>query len=190
MSVEEQGRRTLHAHILIWVPALNVERNRLYSIIRSRRRRAYQKIYKIVDTLCSTKFIFNGKKPHRRQEALKLAFPHVCVESAENGISYPIVVPNQQLRNLRCKRPHSEIAFTCKNEMCETQWTSKQLVTSYLKNYFKVPKISTDYSSNIRRLKNLTTEFQLLAPANFIAPRWMVDVGYNHHNHANTCFKK
>jgi hypothetical protein len=74
--------------------------------------------------------------------------------------------------------------------MCETQWTSKQLVTSYLKNYVKVPKLTTDYSSNIRRLKNLTTEFQLLAPANFIAPRWMVDVGYNHHNHANTCFKK
>jgi Helitron helicase-like domain at N-terminus/PIF1-like helicase len=188
MSIEEQGRRTLHAHILLWVPKLNAQRTSLYSNIRRRRRMAYNKIIKKIDELCSTKFIFNGNETHRREEALNTAFPHTCIETMQNGISYPMVSSDQQLRNLRCKRPHNDIAYKC-NRMCQTEWTSKQLVTSYLKNYIKVPNISNDYSSNVRRLKNKTTEFQLAAPANIIAPEWMVDAAYNHHVHTNTCFK-
>ena len=188
MSVEEQGRRTLHAHILIWVSTVNKDRSDLYSIFRRKRRKAFRVLINSIDKLCSTKFIFNGNETHRREEALNTAFPHNCFETEQNNLSYPIVKSDQELRNLRCKRPHNETAFKC-NNMCETQWTSKQIVTSYLQNYIKVPNISNDYSTNVKRLKNITTEFQLTAADNTSAPRWMVDAAYNHHIHTNTCFK-
>jgi Helitron helicase-like domain at N-terminus/PIF1-like helicase len=188
MSIEEQGRRTLHAHILLWVSNLNKVRTDLFSNDRFVVRTAKDIIISKIDDLCSTKFVFNGEQIRQPKESLNASFPHVCIEVSENSNPHPIAAADQQIRNLRCKRPHSDVAYHCQNNCC-TEWSSKQFVTSYLQNHVKLPHISNDYAANIRRLKNKTSEFQLAGTTDFVAPRWMVDVPYNHHNHCDGCFK-
>jgi hypothetical protein len=58
VSVEEQGRHTLHAHILIWVTELNEKRELLYSPYRHIRRFANSYLTKKVDAVASTKCFF------------------------------------------------------------------------------------------------------------------------------------
>jgi Helitron helicase-like domain at N-terminus len=189
MSVEEQGRRTLHAHILIWVNELNVVRNDLYSGHEDLARLAYHHIIEKIDMLCSTKLVFNDKQIcHGYNNTLKVIFPHTCINANDSKQSYPIAVSDQQLRNLRCNRPYSNVAYQCSNN-CNTEWTSNEFVTLYLQNYVKLPNITSDYPSIIRRLKNKTTEFQMTAPTYQLIPKWIVDVGYNHHNHTGSCYK-
>jgi hypothetical protein len=61
VSVEEQGRRTLHAHILIWEKSLNNLRTTLYTGTEHVARAAKRQIIEKIDSLCSTDFFFpNG----------------------------------------------------------------------------------------------------------------------------------
>jgi Helitron helicase-like domain at N-terminus/PIF1-like helicase len=187
VSVEEQGRRTLHAHLLLWVGELNRTRNKMYSCTEHTMREAAKIIINKVDDLCSSKMFFNGDIVPRRATTLNRTFPHVCSQNDYQQQHYPTSVPDQQLRNLRCRQPHSKTAFVC--ETCQSQWTSTGMVTSYLKNYIQVPNIGEDYHANTRRLKNLATQFQLEADVDEMVPNWIVDASYNHHVHTASCFK-
>ena len=188
VSIEEQGRRTLHAHLLLWVHELNETRNKMYSCTEKTMRKAAKIIIDKVDDLCSSKMFFNGKTVRHLPTTLQRTFPHQCTSENEGQLkNYPSSVPDQQLRNLRCKQPHTDSAFYC--ESCQTQWTATGIVTSYLQNYIKVPNIGNDYNANTRRLKNLATQFQLESDVEDMIPPWIVDASYNHHVHTASCFK-
>ena len=134
VSIEEQGRRTLHAHLLLWVHELNETRNKMYSCTEKTMRKAAKIIIDKVDDLCSSKMFFNGKTVRHLPTTLQRTFPHQCNSENECQLkNYPSSVPDQQLRNLRCKQPHTDTAFYC--ESCQTQWTATGIVTSYLQNY-------------------------------------------------------
>jgi hypothetical protein len=67
MSVEEQGQRTLHAHILIWVQDLNCARNQMFCSQRPLVEAARKRIIEAIDNLCSSKCIFSGLTIHQPQ---------------------------------------------------------------------------------------------------------------------------
>ena len=190
VSVEEQGRRTLHAHILLWDQNLNELRTQLYTGTDHVARQVKNEIITKVDTLSSTGFFFDqeGKKGTASTARMaRKAFPHPCATALHNKKPYPTVVSNQQLRHLRCKRKHDNVFTFCAE--CSTTWTPTEMVCSYLQHHVSHPKIGCDYKVNIRRLKNKTTEFQLHAAKEEIVPMWIVDAAYNHHVHTSSCFK-
>ena len=183
ISVEEQGRRSLHAHILIWNNDLNEKRSDLFIATEHIAREAKKQIISKIDELSSTGFFFNTKTTHTSPHVIRQAFPHAC----NNNQCSPTVVCAQELRNLRCKRRYNNAFAYCSD--CNTTWSQTDLVTSYLQHHINVPAIGPDYSANIRRLKNKTTEFQFNAPSDAIPPTWLVDAAYNHHIHTTSCFK-
>jgi Helitron helicase-like domain at N-terminus/PIF1-like helicase len=186
VSVEEQGRRTLHAHILIWEESLKEKRNLLFTATQHVRRQVKKDIISKIDSLSAGNLFFSGETSPTAH-LLQQSFPHACADARLQQHSYPIVVSNQELRYLRCKRKHECVFAYCK--YCNATWSQTDLVSSYLQHHIKVPNIGLDYHSNIRRLKNKTTEFQYTTSSKTIAPTWMVDAAYNHHVHAASCFK-
>lgn len=187
MSIEEQGRRTLHAHILLWVNDLNNMRTELYSSNKYVVRNAAKIITTKIDNICSSKMFFNGFVVPHRQATLQRIFTHQCLETDHQEPMYPTSVSDQQLRNLRCRQPLTDAAASC--QACKTDWCTTRIVTSYLQNFVKVSNIGDDYSANARRLKNLATQFQLESLPGEQIQRFIVDAAYNHHVHTPSCFK-
>jgi Helitron helicase-like domain at N-terminus len=187
VSIEEQGRRTLHAHILVWVSATNNEREMLHSSSRQKRKRAQEWLEKQIDTICSTKCFFNGLPSNQRRTFFQ-AFRHQCSDQAIHSQQSPKLVSDQLLRNLRCQQHASEHVAYCSS--CSATWTSTELVSSYLKHLVKLPHASGIFDQDIKRLKNLATQFQLAATDNEALPTWIIDAGYNHHFHTTSCFKQ
>lgn len=187
VTIEEQGRRTLHAHILIWVSCLNYHRQCMFTGTEHVQREATQQIVRHINHLCSTKFFFSDHTGPLTGTMCRKAFPHACVIERQAQRKRPKVVSPQQLRNLRCKRPYeTTFAYCCD---CNTTWSQTEFVSSYLQYYICVPGIGPDSNANARRLKCKTTEFQSTATVDQVAPSFMVDGAYNNHVHTGSCFK-
>ena len=122
-AVEEQGRATLHGHILVWIPQFNIWRDDLYSPSDSDRRFAKRKLEETMEAVSST-MLFHGD--YR-------SFPHRCTEEYESVRRKPVVVDDQQLRNLRHRigqNQNGKMFAYCPD--CTMSWTNEEFVESYL----------------------------------------------------------
>jgi Helitron helicase-like domain at N-terminus len=187
-SIEEQGRRTLHAHILIWVHRLNVVRNKIYSPNRHIARAAMKTIVENIDMVCSNKSFFNDANVTRNSRTTSQAFRHNCRQHLPRSQNTPVIVGNQELRNLRAKRSSPATVSFCR--CCNKTWSATDMVSSYLHHAVSLPN-SDDmcFDNNIQRLRNLSTQFQCKGGDDELAPSYIADFGYNHHVHTSSCFK-
>ena len=90
LPIEEQGRKTLHAHILIWIKDFSSLRNSLFSNDDVTRDKAKREIIKYVDkVMCSS------------YGNLKISLDTVDMEMNKCGEANDILrsVSNQKLRN-------------------------------------------------------------------------------------------
>ena len=105
-SVEEQGRKTLHIHILAWIRELmkETETLRWCKVFQSRETAAklLAKSYAEV----STTELFGSFTGNKQRQLLRTAFDHDCSGRRKNKRKLPEVVDDQQLRNLRHKHGH------------------------------------------------------------------------------------
>jgi hypothetical protein len=184
VSIEEQGRRTLHAHILIWVNELNNIRSQLYSTQRAVQRKAAATITKIIDKIVSTKCFFNNTINKQEKHASK-AFPHECLQQPASR-QKPSVVNDQELRYLRYKRNHDN-AF-CRCPHCPKTWTNQELLNSYLYNHIEIGGFSGLPDEEVRRLKAMAIQYQKNKDESNI-PSFIIDAAYNNHCHTASCFK-
>jgi hypothetical protein len=125
-AVEEQGRKTLHAHYLIWLEGWSELREQLYSSDPEVRATAGDELASFVDHVVSTKLhadmdesrsTMHYCKPHDQSKPANLEF---CSE--------------QDLRNLRYKAGVSSLGdraiARCKD--CETTFSSEDLAENLL----------------------------------------------------------
>ncbi|KAG7352599.1 helitron helicase-like protein [Nitzschia inconspicua] len=128
-AVEEQGRKTLHAHFLLWIRGWNDIVKDLGT--REGRERYEKEVCKYVDRVTST-YMF-GMNP-------KL-LPNVCHPNCTRigtGIEGFLKCTVQDLRQLRLK--HGETSFGDKKLLCcpscNVKVSSEDLVMERLRNYF------------------------------------------------------
>jgi Helitron helicase-like domain at N-terminus/PIF1-like helicase len=187
LSVEEQGRRTLHAHILLWVTDLNKTREGLFSTTKRAQEYATTKIVKVIDSIASSKCFYNDT-PTLHISRRCNAFPHECTVVATNTREPPVIVSDQELRYLRCKRKQDSFLSYCTH--CTKTWNSTDFLSSYLSNTIKIENFSGLPDSEVRRLKSMAIQYQKNLDPSAEIQKCVVDAAYNHHVHTASCFKR
>jgi hypothetical protein len=190
-AVEEQGRKTLHAHILVWTEELKDAFSELYSSSSIINERACGRVSKMFDEIGSTKLIH----AERKRDLLR-AFDHVC----DSGKSWkkrelPEVVNEQQLRNLRHKSGYAaqQGLFAkcpdCVENSGSGEFSNEQLIEDLLIKHVKVPGLTCYPDSSIRRLKAMAVEYQ--RPDSDGIPVEILHAAYNNHLsfHTPSCFR-
>jgi PIF1-like helicase/Helitron helicase-like domain at N-terminus len=176
LAVEEQGRKTLHAHILVYIAGWNELLKALHSPRQRVRKAAEKEIIAFVDSVLSTKLLPQAP-PIQGCFNCKAAF-----------LEFPT---DQELRNLR-HRVGSRVAkgVIAKCPACKTVFQADELALKRA-----VPEAMWDKSEeeikayvSLQVLKSTTTD----APPPSNNDIAMVNYKFNHHlgEHTKTCFKK
>ena len=158
-SVKEQGRKTLHAHIQIWVQNFNNCRQMLLSPSQSIQRGATKSIIDCMDKVGSCS-LFLMDQDLRVSREVASVLPHQCTIRAKDRCVAEIL-DEQKLCNLRYKQGSYEsggMFAYCPH--CTKTWTSPELVESYLINKAKVPGLTEYPEQTTRRLKAMAVEYQ------------------------------
>ena len=207
-GTEEQARKRLHSHCLVWIKGATPFVEDLQSTNEDKVITAKGKLVEIVDRSTSTEFLNKQKLPNR-------IFQHdkPCTSIRQQSRKKPDVVPPQQLRDMRhkigklehkgviarcnkCKRDYSveELVVTCLrywNSMIDSHnfevdcWSSKGNTSDDDDNTFSI--------TGKKKLEELL--FLLSIPRSTRYPqlsKMITDVVRNLHGetHAMQCFKK
>ena len=184
-TTEEQGRKTLHGHFLIWIAPLNALRELLHAPGEKIRKQAASIIAAQLDNVASCKCFFNDDRHNRSRRDHRL-FPHECKLKSTRNRHNPKVISDQQLRDLRLKGNSEKPFVFCPD--CDKKWTNKQLLSSYLTDIIKVPNFS-GMPDNVRRLKSMAIQYQKEERNDKMISSFIVNAAYNNHIHTDSCFK-
>ena len=187
LAVEEQGRRTLHAHIIIWIKGHQNIVSNLFSNNNEEARKATKMIVETADKVSTTNF-FGEIRVNLRN-----SFDHDgCTIDSYALRQPPEVVTNQELRNLRHKDGYKNSGGTfayCPH--CLKTWTYEKLVEDYLKNYVRVPNLSKYPDTSTRRLEAMVIEHQKNGNGSSLLSTKVAHAAYNAHRscHVKGCFR-
>ena len=197
-TVEEQGRKTLHAHFQIWINKYNIWRENLNDCDRGIQREARRNMEVFVDDISSNMLISSLLQGRSRQSKRRQVFDHVCSPaSVGKSKRYTISMSNkelQDLRNLRSsivyRRQKNNVLF-CKE--CGLELSNEELMTKFLR--YNVGLHDIDSYSNLstkRYLKSKVLDYQ---KSSDIQPKGdmiqIIDAAYNCHCHNERgCFRR
>ena len=186
--VEEQGRKSLHAHIMLWIRELKTLFKRLDSNLNKERETIASKIADRFDTVASTGLIPTCTATKRK---LQIATDHKCEVVNKKQRMLPKLVPEQQLRNLRHKdgfRSVRGVFATCPH--CTAgQFTNEQLIERYLIEGEQIKGLNKYPDPGTRRLHAMFVEHQ--KPGSEDLDPIVIRAAYNNHLscHLPTCFR-
>lgn len=175
-AVEEQGRKTLHAHFLIWMKNWSKLLKRLYG--ESTRELAAAELVQYIDKVMHVEL--TGCKP------VAHAVPHACT-----GVPDIEQCSNQDLRNLRYKKGISafgdEAIVRCKT--CGTSFSSEDIAATTLA---ETGIAADDEKRKIRMQVKLMRHLSGDDDMGKVATCQVVSELHNLHRstHTRTCFKK
>ena len=188
-AVEEQGRRSLHAHILVWIEGLESLQRGIYDqsslVVRNTSKR---KLEEIVDKVVTTEMIAKRRCYNKKFTSPKGPFQHRCSTVTGRHESKPLVVNDQSLRNLRNRKG----SLNCNGAFaycgsCTTVWSGPSLLSSYLKDGAKIPHFSS-FPDESQRLKSMLLKYQM-QKSDAEGDAHITDSAYNFHIHTSSCFK-
>jgi hypothetical protein len=99
LSVEEQGRASLHMHIQIWVARLKEWIDQVHSAAKAVQNIAAKRITEFMDTVGSSA-LFDFSQCSMKSGSFG-DFPHTCTQPEDELRGLPMLVDDQHLRNLR-----------------------------------------------------------------------------------------
>ena len=189
-AVEEQGRKTLHVHMSIWIRAYKELKKRLFFGSVHEKRDAKGALQAYSEHICSTS-LFPSEF-----DAVKKSFDHDCVKPLRRR-GVPVVVPDQQLRNLRYRQGYkdSEGLFAyCPD--CDKKWTYEQLVNDHVRKTEVVcPPVGShgmlDNDEQIPKARMMSKIMDYQMSKTSEVPRGCINATYQHHLscHVTNCFK-
>ena len=195
-AVEEQGRKTLHAHFILWIENYRSLQNDVFFGDYIVKREATRTLNKYFEHLCSTAMF------PPREKLLQKAFDHSCSVADKHNRLLPEVASDQHLRDLRhkCGYEFHDGAFaTCPH--CKRTWTYEELVTLLMEEGYgikdkvtpqgnlptanEVPKVAK------ARLFAKCVEYQKGFDNSDDVPRECINAAYQTHasNHHKNCFR-
>ena len=194
-AVEEQGRKTLHTHMTFYTKGYKDPQNDFFFKTGRQKLNASRTLRRHHEHVASTRLF-----PERKLDALK-AFDHECTVDTIRQRSLPLVVGDQQLRNLRNKQGHKDTQghfATCPH--CLKKWTHEDLVASYViqDNAFCQPILDADSNlATTAKAGSQTPKARMLAKVlefqknGAEPPHACVNSVHQHHLscHVSNCFK-
>ena len=187
-TTEEQGRRSLHAHILVWVKDFQQLQESLHSVCPQAVARAKREITQAIDNVVSTELITKKRCLENKHMSRTGPFLHDC--SKQNPLPpRPTVVSLQSVRNLRNKKSDISCggAFAhCKD--CSKVWTGKSLLSSHLKCGARISNFQ-GLPDTPKRLKAMVLHCQM-CPGSTLSNECIPNAACDFHEHTGSCFKR
>lgn len=192
--VEEQGRKTLHSHFLIWIKGWSSILKGLYSVDMEHRETAAAELSAYADHVVSTRcFGIEERSNHITSCLGDAAVKHDCEKPEMKPCS------RQKLRNMRykfCERTKKETATTsC--DCCKVQFTNEELVCNVMEAICNKLGVDMENKEIRKRMRLVLLEgnANLLESINDISDidkDFLLQVLRNMHHdkHTFTCFKK
>jgi PIF1-like helicase/Helitron helicase-like domain at N-terminus len=177
LAVEEQGRKTLHCHILVYTTDWNTTLRDLHASNSNLRKATEKKIIKFVDSIMTTELIPYGVNIQQ------------CPKCEHGILDY---VEGQQLRNLRHKVGcQGEKGYLAHCSTCESNFHGDELAMKRAVKAEKWDMVKEEMKCYVGHqiLKATTPIAPCIATNEMIG---LVNYYYNHHlhHHTKTCFKK
>ena len=190
-AAEEQGRKTLHNHWILWVKDWSKMLAGLHAADPLTRQHAKEDLEQYVNSVLSND-LFGTSKPSRESIAIeKAAYAHECKEEEQNVI--PELCSDQSLRNLRFKHGKSEYGdnnIVCCSE-CGHKFSAEELVENVMKTWYGS---ETNLKNKMTlAVKRYSAQLDTVKTAKERAHRdFMVAALRNLHSsdHVTSCFKK
>ena len=189
-AVEEQGRKTLHVHMSIWIRAYKELKKQLFFGNLRQKRDAKGELQAYNEHICSTSLF------PTEADAVKKSFEHECVKPLrQRGV--PVVVPDQQLRNLRYRQGYNDskgLFAYCPD--CDKTWTYEEMVNSHVRRteVVCVPVAShgmLDNEEQIPKARMMSRIMDYQLSKTHVIPKGCINATYQHHVscHVSNCFK-
>jgi hypothetical protein len=193
--IEEQGRKTLHSHFLIWIKGWSKLLKGLYSANLNVRNEAAVELASYAEHVVSTKLfgLQSERARNKKHNFDSIATSHVCNHSR--------MVPCelQKLRNMRykyCPTSKKELSIT-KCECCQEMFTTEELINNVLSSICGKLDVELTDKQTIKNMRVLliSENSHLLDDLNVIsdsAKDFLLQLIRNMHSqrHTFTCFKK
>ena len=190
MAVEEQGRKTLHGHFLLWVKDVNKLIHKIQTTRDSTKRvPLVSKLRKYIDTVMSTKL---------HGTAVKCAYEHEC-QLRKSPV--PTSVSLQELRDMRHKKgSYVGEGIVAKCPVCDKKFNSEQLACNvinssyediYLEPSEERKEMDVKHRLDIVALRYVYDVSDNLSQKEREQRLFVINAFYNLHRsvHARACFK-
>ena len=207
LAIEEQGRKTLHGHMTLWIKDFAKLRRLLFFARRNEEKdKAKKEVLDYHNRLVTAK-LFDGDDPHGRY-ILKKSFDHNCTVERLVDRRLPLVVGKQNLRNMRhIKGYKHENGIFAYCPHCTQKWTYEQLLVNYLIYHGDMVDKVTPESERVRtekevesgppipkaRMQAKVVEYQKYPDCDLNdCPELVINALYNAHRSMHTkrtCFK-
>ena len=202
LSVEEQGRKALHTHCIVFIDKVKEAWSMLHhNRFRKRKRQATEEMCMAIDRVSSCKLIGSID-----QADTEKVFPHSmggkvckCTRNTRHMREPKIIGGTKQgrlqrLRNLRHKKGRKVDGgayLNCDHAGCKRKWSAEEMIHNYLKNVVGISGLSCYPDNRIKRLKTTAMALiQNVGADNTIATA-AFEAGWNHHIHiCPSCFKQ
>ena len=181
LTVEEQGRKTLHAHILVWTTVMQCIANSLRNGNPREKDAAKRKLCSMVDNV-STNSLASDRDTKRR------AWSHGCTDDGSHA-TIPRPASNQQLRNLRHAKSWRETqGIVAECPRCFKTWTNEELIEDYLIKGMQIPGLSSFPDTYARRLESMYIQYQKRGGQR--PPTEVANAAWSNHRsaHVSSCF--
>ena len=190
MAIEEQGRKTLHGHMTIWIEGYREVAQDMFFASGRKKVDAENALKDYVDRIASTE-LFAGASDHE----MKKVTDHDCQCAGLRDRSPPEVTSEQGLRNPRHKNgfKHEVGKFAyCKD--CEKEWTHETLMSDLLVKGHNYVDPSGDYAEGHipkSRLHAEIIQYQRSRNGDKPLPKLAISAAYQHHLscHCRGCFR-
>ena len=187
VAVEEQGRRTLHAHVQIWVEDFSTKRHLLYDDSETVRRRAERQLCAKIDEVMSNALV---RAKYTSRNNYDGCFHHECSKVKSKT---PCLFDDQRLRVLRhVSGRHSvrNLSHYCPSCIIKV-WTAEEIVESFLIDGIQIPSLTEFPDNEAKRLKAIAIEHQKrnCTRDGDLYTQASINAAYNFHIHTNSCYQ-
>lgn len=185
LSVEEQGRKSLHMHILIWIESID---NAFSSIFANKRKREAEVfLCDEINRVSSCELIGSTERLSKRK---KVFHHNDCVKfSSLKRPRQPGLISAQRLRDLRNSKGMKVNPEHMKCHYCDAEFASHHLIANYLK-YLGMEKLSCFPDNGSKRVKAMAMAL-INGGGKDDRAIPIYNAAYNHHEHTKvSCFCK
>ena len=203
-AVEEQGRKTLHGHMSLWIEGYrDIQHQVFFGESDKNKRHAKRILGKYHEHIATTELFPSNNR------TLQKAWDHDC-QVPQSDRRLPDVVCPQSLRILRNRHGHRDtkgVFATCRH--CPKEWTYEDMVCDYLVNVegikeagstvpiFDIDLTAAGADKKVKkqlpkaRMFGKVIDYQMDMSADPDIPFACVNAGYQHHMscHVSGCFR-
>lgn len=179
-AIEEQGRGTLHVHMLIWSIPFSILREQLHAAKRDVACHAKSNLISSIDNVVTSKLI--GEVFNIQQNMT----PHTCTKQYKRYTDLPQVCDEAKLRFMRHQKGYAEfITNFASCHACGNSWSDMDLLKAYMQNVKKISCI-TETNTIIPRMKAHLIPYQT---GKMEVDEQIVRAAYDKHIHTKSCFR-